>query len=282
MKNFYNSCNPESRLRGLMYMMIRSLSGRRMMFLVMVVGNLFVVSSAFAATKTSTGNGNWNTPGTWSPSGVPAAGDDVVIVSNHNVTVNGTFTCFSLRVAPVNNNIAVLTFANGSQLTVTGTVILARPGNNNRRGSIVMTSGGKLICEGLALANAGSNNFTPGTGTVELTATNTIPNTVFTSFYNLNINGGTTTISAAKSILNGGTLSLMNGTLSAGINLSMNSTSSISRSEGSMTGTLQGSGVYDVTYTGNSKTAGPELNNGGLRHVTVSLTAGQTPHLART
>jgi hypothetical protein len=103
-----------------------------------------------------------------------------------------------------------------------------------------MTSGGTLICEGFALANTGTNSWTPGTGTVELTATNTIPSTIFTSFYNLNINGGTTTLGAANSILNGGTLSLESGTLATGSNLSMTSTSSITRSGGSITGTLQG------------------------------------------
>jgi len=42
--------------------------------------------TASAVTKTSTGNGNWNVAGTWSPSGVPASNDSIVI--NHNITLN--------------------------------------------------------------------------------------------------------------------------------------------------------------------------------------------------
>ncbi len=57
---------------------------------------LFVVMTAFflplsattAATKTSTGSGNWNTAATWSPSGVPATSDDVIIASGHTVVVD--------------------------------------------------------------------------------------------------------------------------------------------------------------------------------------------------
>ena len=55
--------------------------------------NLFVILAlsligltASAVTKTSTGNGNWNVAGTWSPSGVPAANDSIVI--NHNITLD--------------------------------------------------------------------------------------------------------------------------------------------------------------------------------------------------
>jgi hypothetical protein len=55
--------------------------------------NLFVILAlsligltASAVTKTSTGNGNWNVAGTWSPSGVPSPTDNVII--NHAITLN--------------------------------------------------------------------------------------------------------------------------------------------------------------------------------------------------
>jgi uncharacterized repeat protein (TIGR02543 family) len=56
-----------------------------------------------ASGKTSISSGDWNTAGTWSPSGVPTAGDNVTIASGHTVftatpltrtgttTVNGSF-----------------------------------------------------------------------------------------------------------------------------------------------------------------------------------------------
>src|SRR3974377_1772795 len=56
----------------------------------------------------------------------------------------------------------------------------------------------------------------------------------------------------------------------------MATTSSINRRGGTITGTLQGSGVYNVTYTGNSMTTSSELSGAGLNNVTVNLTAGQT------
>jgi hypothetical protein len=43
-----------------------------------------------------------------------------------------------------------------------------------------------------------------------------------------------------------------------------------------MTGTPQGLGLYDVNYTGNSKTTTSELLGAGVNHVTNLLTAGQT------
>ena len=56
----------------------------------------------------------------------------------------------------------------------------------------------------------------------------------------------------------------------------MASTSTISRSGGTMTGTPQGAGVYNVSYTGNSMTTTTELSGSGLNNVTINLTAGQT------
>ena len=41
-----------------------------------------------AIAYTSAGSGNWSTPGTWTPNGVPGAGDTVTITSGHTVTVD--------------------------------------------------------------------------------------------------------------------------------------------------------------------------------------------------
>ena len=84
---------------------------------------------------------------------------------------------------------------------------------------------------------------------------------------------------AAKAIMDLGTLTLNSGTLNAGTNLSMTTNSTIKRHDGSMSGTLQGSGVFDVTYTGNSKTTGPELNNSGLRNVAINLFRGKNTRM---
>jgi len=89
--------------------------------------------------------------------------------------------------------------------------------------------------------------------------------------------GGTVTLSQAQAIATGGVkVDLKNGTFAAGTNLTLSSNAAITRSGGDMTGTPQGAGTYNVTYTGNSKTTGTELAGTGRTNVTVNLTAGQT------
>lgn len=135
-------------------------------------------------------------------SGPPSPNDTVTIAANHTVTLNGAFSCASLSIG-TNNNIATLTFAGPlSQLTVNGLVTLGDAGGINRRGSLIMTNGGILNCQGFIVANTGANNFTAGTGTVVLTANNTLPTTRFTSFNNLTISAGTTVFGAAITIAN--------------------------------------------------------------------------------
>lgn len=71
-------------------------------------------------------------------------------------------------------------------------------------------------------------------------------------------------------------LVLTSGILIAGNKLTMGAagTPIIRRSGGTMTGTLQTpANDYDVAYTGNSKTTGPELSSGGLKNITVNLSA---------
>ncbi|MCI0745318.1 MAG: autotransporter-associated beta strand repeat-containing protein [Verrucomicrobia subdivision 3 bacterium] len=54
--------------------------GRKSLSLIVVLTTAFVLPSAHGAPKRWTGaiNGNLNTPGNWSPAGVPAAGDDLI------------------------------------------------------------------------------------------------------------------------------------------------------------------------------------------------------------
>ncbi len=255
----------------------------------------------------SVASGNWNDDATWSGTGIPTSSDVVQIRGGFTVYVNITnAVCASLKVGGdnANNNTGTLNFATSGNpvLKISGNLQIGGDGNSVRRGTVIfqsgatltatsvilggvgsspapgvlsMNNGGTLKTGSLALG-AGSATWEPGWGTVELTGTNSIPNTVFTLFYNLIINSGTTTMGAAKSIMDLGTLTLNSGTLNAGTNLSMTTNSTIKRHDGSMSGTLQGSGVFDVTYTGNSKTTGPELNNGGMRNLTINLLAGKT------
>ena len=89
----------------------------------------------------------------------------------------------------------------------------------------------------------------------------------------------TVTLTSAEAVANTGSIDLNAGVFAAGTNLTMNAAASaINRSEGSMTGTIQGAGpsTYNVSYSGNTKTSGPELSGGGLNNITANLTSGQT------
>ncbi len=59
---------------------------------------LFSSSVILAGSKSSTGTGNWNTPGTWTPSGVPGSTDNVTILNGHTVTVDVTADILSLTI----------------------------------------------------------------------------------------------------------------------------------------------------------------------------------------
>lgn len=82
-------------------------------FLLVILLSAIVSSVSFGATKVSTASGNWNTAGTWSPSGVPGAGDAVAILSGHNVTLDVNGTCGVLNV------IGTLTYSNTANRTLT-------------------------------------------------------------------------------------------------------------------------------------------------------------------
>ena len=237
---------------------------------------VFIIIFAFqfetsAVTYYSRTSGNWDAK-IWATTNNGAANfatitdaDNVVIQANNNVTVNiDAAVCKNIDLGS-NNNIAVLTFNSGSKLTVWGTVTLGNAGNNNRRGRIVMTSGGTLECQALALGNTGSNSFIYGTGTVILTANNTIPATVFTNFYNLTINAGTTNISSSTTVNNN--LYINDGTTfnAPDFSLTVSGTTTVGAGSG---GTLNITGATGTkAFTGNVT-----LNNGSTWDETAAAT----------
>ncbi len=257
----------------------------------LVIILLFTAILAHAATRYSTNSGNWSSTSTWSTSengtsgaSVPVAGDIVIISAGNNVTVDiSTAACASIQLGSTNNGggNGTLTFSANSQLTVSGVVTLGNSSTNRGSGTLTMTAGGKLICAGLS-SNRSTDSFTPGTGTVQLSATNSLPSNdasgSFDTFNNLIINAGTTTLNNSLTV--NGTLTINGGTLLLGNSFSSRSvtaTGGVSITSGTLnltnsnfaTGTLTDGG--DFTHTGGTIT-----ESGSTAKIVFSKSGTQT------
>ena len=191
-----------------------------------------------AATYFSAASGNWSANSTWgtgssgqgAPAGPPVAGDTANIRPS-TVTVSANAACTTLTVGSGSSaSVQKLTFNGAYTLTVSGNMKISssssRPGNltmgnsgatvavggsftiwgeisNPTKTVLDMSAGGTLKAASLVVAGSSTANivYTPG-GTVELTADNTLPTSVLTSFNNLTLSGGTktTTLGAAIAI----------------------------------------------------------------------------------
>jgi autotransporter-associated beta strand protein len=238
-----------------------------------------------ATTYYSRATGTWNTNSTWSLSsgggsvgaGVfPIAGDVVIIERGFTVTVNSaTAACASLQIGSTTNGAGTLNYTvTGNALTVSGlvqiggwgnagwtgtisffntssltagSVILGGTGATPAPGTITMTAGSTLTAGSLAVGAAAGNTWTPSTGTIVLNSTNTLPATVFTTFNNLTINGGTTSLGATITSI-GGTLTVSSGTFA----LSSFNVSSVTAVN--MTGTTISGTTGILTLAGNITT----------------------------
>ena len=113
---------------------------------------LFLGSNTFGITKIISQSGSWSSASTWTGGSVPTAGDDVIINGGFNVSVDvSNATCQSIQLggSSLNTGTGTLTFTSGSQLTVSGIVNIGPFNSKTTEGSLIMASGGTLICEGL-------------------------------------------------------------------------------------------------------------------------------------
>jgi hypothetical protein len=221
-----------------------------------------------AATVTSSQSGNWNSTSTWGGNPAPVAGDVVIINGNFTVTVdvpNAACLSIQLGATTAGAGAGTLSFSSGSQVTVSGAVTV---GVSNNKGSINMAGGGTLICQGFI--NNGVGTWTPGTGTVELTTSNTLPNNGITSFNNLTVSGGTTSLNANLDVT--GNLVIASG---AGL-ASGASTLTIGggwTNDGTFTG---GTGSVIFNKNGNQSITGTGANNFNLIRVNMGTSNANT------
>ncbi|MES2628182.1 MAG: PKD domain-containing protein [Bacteroidota bacterium] len=89
-----------------------------------LLGFIVFALTAAATQYTATGNGNWSSSSTWSPSGVPGANDTVSIAGGYAVTVTANASCKRLTLTntagTLSANNTTLTVNSGVSLTVNG------------------------------------------------------------------------------------------------------------------------------------------------------------------
>lgn len=235
-------------------------------------------SIVFAADRYAVANGNWSSPSTWSatPTGsggasVPTSGDQVFIFGSRTVTVDIiSAACSELRLNydGTNNSTSILQFNSNMHLTVGGIFYLA--GSGNRGGSLNLGTGGKLTVGALVVGQDKNATWTPGTGTVELTATNTLPATNFTSFYNLTIKGNTTTLGRHVTINNN--LSVTGGILNLSAFTANRATpgGEIRIADGAIL-QIGGTNSFPTGYTSNTLVAGSTVEYNGADQTVSSI-----------
>lgn len=115
-----------------------------------------------AAVKVSTGSGNWNSGGLWSPTGVPGNGDVVIISAGHTVTINtNTSTISSLT---VNGTLIIGNNNTNRTVRVSGSILVNGGGTFRTAGN-----GGNIVRIGGDLTNNGTFDMRMGGATADVT-----------------------------------------------------------------------------------------------------------------
>ncbi|MBA3664697.1 MAG: hypothetical protein H0W61_10880 [Bacteroidetes bacterium] len=124
-----------------------------------------IQATTSAGNKISTGSGNWSNNNSWSPSGVPGAGDNVTIANGHTLQINTTVLCNNLTIGQgvsgglqFNNGGGNYSVTINNNLTINAGGSFFVPGNAN--GNSKVTLKGNAVNNGtLDLAANGGNSF---------------------------------------------------------------------------------------------------------------------------
>lgn len=208
-----------------------------------------------------TANTNWS-----ALAPTPTSADTIVVKNGSNLTVNvaaAVINIISLGGAAPNAGNGTLTFNNGTQLTMSGTLTLG--GAATRTGTLTMTAGGTLILPSITLG-AGAYAFNPGTsatqGIIRFTATNTLPNNaVFATFNTVQVQGTGITVTCSRNLTFNNNLTITTGTF----------TTSVSNYSLTINGGVTNAG----TFNANGSTIGVKkdwVNNGTFTGGTSTVT----------
>ncbi len=150
---------------------------------------LFALSNAEGATKTSAQSGNWTTASTWSPSGVPANSDNVIIANGHTVTIDNNKTIQNITV----NSGGILLWNAGKRITINGNFTVNGTATMNK-GEITLSSPGLAFTLGPSSFftwDPGTNNSTNATlftrGAESFSSTSTL---IIKNWYNYTLSLG--------------------------------------------------------------------------------------------
>ncbi len=131
-------------------------------FAVICLSGIFLANSANAVAYSAAATGNWNVPGTWTPSGIPVAGDTITMPNaNRTVTVPAGYaaTCDSITFTGGNRSTSIVLGANTASLTIgavsgSGNVTINLPTVNGVTKSINVGAG-SFSAKSLTLMGAG-------------------------------------------------------------------------------------------------------------------------------
>lgn len=211
---------------------------------------IFLIFAGFqgrAATITSAATGNWNATATWSPAQVPVAGDVVIILAGHTITVIADAAAASISFT--GTTASTLTVNAGFTLTVTGGVGFA---------NTILNSAVTHIISGLGTLTCGSMTLNNGVGSGNGNSTN-----LTSTITNLTVSGVVTvgsntkqscTVSIGGTTVNIGSVSVTNNAQSGNAALTISSTN-LSLTSGTivLNGTGGGGkGTFTATVTSTS------------------------------
>ncbi|MEP7169728.1 MAG: hypothetical protein ABI855_10200, partial [Bacteroidota bacterium] len=146
---------------------------KRILFASVLLMFTGLFTNSNATTKNSVSSGNWDNPAVWTPAGIPGINDNVIILSNHIVTVNNNAEVNSI-IIDENGELNFLTgkiLTMHSNLTVEGK--LTMNGGNIHFGSAAFILGGNstFIWDPSDNTAAGATLFTNGTEHFDPTST---------------------------------------------------------------------------------------------------------------